>query len=92
MYDKIILSSLEKCEPAKKRPRNVVLTKEEENVNRYAAGYVPFSLIKRYTKRSSEKASIFIECLSGMAVKGNDESFLKYLIGLIQSVEADVLK
>ena len=48
----------------------VTLTTEEENILRYASGFVPFKLIKRYEKQSLDKAVQFVECLSSMAVSG----------------------
>ena len=44
---------------------------------RYAAGFVPFKLLQQYEKSSSVDAISFIECLSSLAVDG-DESSLEY--------------
>ena len=62
------------CRPA---PRDT-LTKEEENIIRYAAGFVPFSLLKKYRRINSDKAALFCECLSRMVIEGDEESFLEY--------------
>lgn len=53
------------------------LTTEEENILRYACGFVPFKFLKRYEKQSSDKAVQFVECLSSMAVNGQ-ETFQDY--------------
>ena len=54
------------------------LSEAEENIMRYAAGYISMSLLKKYEKESSEKAVEYIECLSRMAVNGDECSFLAY--------------
>ena len=42
------------------------------------AGFVPFKLLKRYEKSSSEDAVVFVECLSSLAVDGDESSLLEY--------------
>ena len=54
------------------------LTKDELNALRYAAGYVPHSLLKRYEKRGGEKNSQFVVCLAEMAVAGEGDDILSY--------------
>ena len=54
------------------------LSEAEENIIRYAAGYVSMSLLKKYKKGSCDKAVQYIECLSRMAVNGEESSFLAY--------------
>lgn len=56
-----------------------VLTSDEENILRYVAGYVPFKLLNQYEKNlSSESADGIIECLSAMAVNGEESDLLQY--------------
>ena len=62
------------------------LTAEEENILRYASGFIPFKLLNRYLKQSTEKASQFVECLSNMAVGGNETSFHHYTTEWIRKV------
>ena len=62
-----------------------LLTREEENILRYACGFVPFKLRKRYEKQSSDKAAHFVECLSSMAVNGQ-ENFQDYTTEWIRKV------
>ena len=50
------------------------LTEDEENVIRYAAGYVALKLLKKYEVSIPE----YVECLSTMAVAGDDSSMLEY--------------
>ena len=54
------------------------LTADEENMIRYVAGFVPFKLLKRYEKSSSEDAVVFVECLSSLVVDGDESSLLEY--------------
>ena len=42
------------------------LTTDEESIIRYAAGYVPFKLLKEYEKCSSDVAVSAVECLLSM--------------------------
>ncbi len=61
------------------------LTSDEENILRYVAGYIPFKLLNRYENDISSSDGI-IECLSAMAVTGEDGSLLEYTtkwIGLV---------
>lgn len=55
---------------------HLTLTTDEENVIRYVAGFVPFKLLKRYEKSSSADAVMFVECLSSLAVDGDESSLL----------------
>lgn len=48
-------------------------TEDEESIIRYAAGYVALKLLKKY-----ENMPEFVECLSAMAVAGDDSSLLEY--------------
>lgn len=59
---------------------------EEENIVRYAAGFVPFALLKRYERNVSTSSAFFVECLSGMAVTGEESSFLEYTRDWISKV------
>ena len=44
------------------------LNEDEENIIRYAAGYIPFKLLKKDEKND------MIECLSNMSVQGDESS------------------
>ena len=54
------------------------LTPDEENIIRYASGYVPMVLMKRHERNVSEKSASFVECLSCMAVNGEESTILEY--------------
>ena len=54
------------------------LTTDEENIIRYAAGYVPFKLLKKHEKDSSVKAVQFVECLMSVAVNGEESDLMEY--------------
>ena len=60
--------------------QSLELPSDELNALRYACGYVPYALLKRYEKRSSNKYDEFIECLGEMAVHSDvgSEDFLSY--------------
>ena len=57
-----------------------VLTSEEENILRYAAGYVPLKLLQQYEKSLDleETTSGKTECLSAMAVNGEESTLLDH--------------
>ena len=59
------------CRPPTEVPQ---FTEDEENIIRYAAGYVALKLLKKYEKSMPE----FVECLCAMAVAGDDSSLLEY--------------
>lgn len=54
------------------------MTVDEEEAVRYAAGYVSMKLKKHFMKKSTSKAANFVECLTHMAVDGEEASFLQY--------------
>ena len=60
--------------------QSLELRSDELNALRYACGYVPYALLKRYEKRSSIKYEEFIECLGEMALRSEvgSEDFLSY--------------
>ena len=62
------------------------MTREEENIVRYASGYVPYSLMKKYEKNVTEKSASFVECLSSMAITGEEGSFLEYTTEWVSKV------
>ena len=57
---------------------------EEEEVIRYALGYVPFSLKKKYQKSQATFAANCIELLDAMSVEGPESSFLDYTKDWVQ--------
>ena len=57
---------------------NPQITEDEENILRYAAGYVPHKLLKKYGSHSSLISHLYVECLSSMAVNGEESSLMEY--------------
>ena len=55
------------------------LNEDEENILRYAAGYVPFKLLKKYEKSlDAEFAASVSECLLSMSVNGDESDLMEY--------------
>ena len=53
------------------------LTHDEQNIVRYAGGYVAQHLLSKYKKEDSKKAAFFVECLSRMALDGSLMEYTK---------------
>ena len=66
----------------------IFISADEECIVRYAAGYVPFALIRKYEKQCANNSMALscIECLCNMAVQGEDSSFLEYNSAWISQV------
>lgn len=56
----------------------VELTSDELNAMRYACGYVPRSLLKKYETKCGDVYSQYVQCLGDMAVEGEGEDVLTY--------------
>ena len=54
------------------------ITVDEENIIRYAAGYVPYKLLKKYEQQTSATAQYYVECLGNMAINGEESSLTEY--------------
>ena len=50
--------------------------KDEHNAVRYAAGFVPHILLKRYEQKTDKKSSQYVQCLGNMAVVSSHTDFL----------------
>ena len=53
---------------------------DEESIIRYAAGYVPMKLMKKYEKQSLDVAVEYVECLNSMAMNGDESSLQAYTL------------
>ena len=62
------------------------LSADEENILRYIAGYVPFKLLKWYEKSKAVESVSVVECLSGMAVNGEESDAIAYTSKWIELV------
>lgn len=81
LYASMIKSHL--CQSSQSTPSTTdvsKLTTDEESIIRYAAGNIPFKLLKRYEKGSSDMGVSAVECLSAMAINGEESSSLDYTI------------
>ena len=57
------------------------LSSLEEGIIRYATGFIPHTLIKRFEARKDKKYALFVDCLLGMSINYEDSvesSFLEY--------------
>ena len=62
-------------------PKETKLTSVEENILKYAAGFVPFVLWRKCMKTQSKNKDEKIKCLNAIGVRGKDgsqQSFLEY--------------
>jgi len=64
--------------PPQKAVMSPSLTTDEENIIRYACGYVGMKLHDRFIKQDGKKAEQFVECIDSMHVAGPTSSFLDY--------------
>ena len=64
----------------------VVMSSEEENAVRYASGYVAMKLMKEFMKKDTESAAQSVECLSHMAVEGEEADFYAYTSEWVKTV------
>ena len=52
---------------------HIQISTDELNAMRYACGYVPRTLLKRYENKPGQVYSQYVQCLGDMAVEGEDE-------------------
>lgn len=65
---------------------SVSLTKDEENILRYACGYVGMKLHQHFLKLPGDKAAQYVECLYNMQSDGPTSSLLDYTKCWIEKV------
>lgn len=58
--------------------QNTVFSEDELNALRYACGYVPRMLLKKYEIRPGKTHSEYVQCLGDMAVEGDGDNILSY--------------
>ena len=60
----------------------VILSKDEDNILRYACGYVIKKLLHKYVRQDGDKAAAFVECITRMQSGHEDDkpvsSFVEY--------------
>ena len=59
---------------------------EEENSVRYASGYVAMKLRKQFMKKECDKAAQFVDCLSHMAIEGEESDYYVYTMEWLKIV------
>lgn len=52
---------------------HIQISTDELNAMRYACGYVPHTLLKRYKNIPGQVYSQYVQCLGDMAVEGEDD-------------------
>ena len=62
------------------------MTAEGENALRYMAGNVALKLRRKFEKESTSKAVQLVECLSNMAIEGDESSYYAYTVEWIKLV------
>lgn len=79
LYAELVKSKLCRSAPPYSTHTDIQISEDEENIIRYAAGYVPFKLMKKYEKSSDTQFAIsVIECLSNMSINGDESDLLEY--------------
>ena len=68
---------------------DTVMAADEENALRYASGFVPFKLLKRYAQQTGPdpEAEAVAECLSQMTVPGKLSSYYDYTTEWLEKVD-----
>ena len=59
----------------------IQFTTDELNAMRYASGYVPHKLLKKYENKCGDMYSHYVQCLGDMAVGGEHDFFGVYVQG-----------
>ena len=71
--------------PTSSRTTSFSFSDDELNALRYVAGYVPYSMLKRYERNHQTKPAV-LECLGNMAVAGDDSDIHNYTTKWIETV------
>ena len=78
LYEGLISRSLPPLSNSSQPQSRSILSEDELNIVRYAAGYVPHELLKKHNKSDSVKSANFAECFIKMAVSGDETNLLLY--------------
>lgn len=57
---------------------DINLSNDELNARQYACGYVFYTPLRVYEKKTEHKHNQFVECLGEMAVQSDESEFLAY--------------
>ena len=69
----------EECRPIVSEDHTVTLERDQLNAMRYACGYVPHLLLKKYKTNAGVKAERFVQCLEKMAIQSESDSNIQDL-------------
>ena len=72
IFNKLLVETLKSDNTTQATEPRVSMSAMEENAVRYSAGYISLKLLKKFEKQDNGKAAEFVECLSNMAVEGDD--------------------
>ena len=76
IFDRLLIDSLQERFQEKPASSKIdPLSTDEANVLRYAAGYIPFKLLKKYAKSSGDEAAEVCQFLRSFCVKNEEEYF-----------------
>ncbi|XP_033118440.1 uncharacterized protein LOC117118058 [Anneissia japonica] len=80
---KIVLPLKHSSKPKENAEHACTLTKAEEQIVRYVAGYIPFALIKRYKKHSNSVSKAYLQVLQCLKIDAeNEEDFTQKWISM----------
>lgn len=85
VFDVLLIQHLSSKAPSRQPAVHAQqLDRDEDNALRYACGYVPFKLLRKYKQQSSQKTMQFSTCLTKMAVDegDNEGTFEDYTTGV----------
>ena len=80
LYESLLSRSLPPLSSSSQPQPRTILSEEELNIVRYAAGYVPHKLLKKHNKSDSVKSVNFAKCLIKMAISGDETNLLQYTV------------
>lgn len=78
VFEELTKAMYTPAEEQRNTPADTNFSKDEQNILRYACGYVAMKLHRRYLKQHGIKAATFAECLEHMEVEGPTSSLLAY--------------
>ena len=86
VFEAIVKNEFKAPEPTAAKKRKAVPIRDEQSIIRYAGGYVAQRLLSKYKTEDTEKAASFVECLSHMAIDGNETSLMDYTKEWIEKI------
>lgn len=81
LFEDMLKTHIQRSQQSVRCPEHQLPTpSSDENIIRYAAGYVPMKLMKKYEKQSLDVAVEYVECLNSMAINGDESSLQAYTL------------